>query len=210
MPAEPKLYHIVHIDRLSSIVTDNYLWCDAKIGQCESSGTTISMNSIKQRRLTNALSSHPDLCVGDCVPFYFCPRSVMLYVISQANHPELTYQGGQDPIVHLEADLQQTISWAKKHNQRWAFTHSNAGAVYFEDWCDLGQMDKIDWEAVQAKDWRQHKEGKQAEFLIEQQFPWKLVSRIGVRSPQVSRQTLSAIEAGVHQPPIDIKPEWYY
>ena len=77
-------------------------------------------------------------------------------------------------------------------------------------WCDLGQMDKIDWEAVQAKDWRQHKEGKQAEFLIEQQFPWKLVSRIGVRSPQVSRQTLSAIEAGVHQPPIDIKPEWYY
>ena len=87
MPAEPKIYHIVHIDRLASIVADNYLWCDAKIGQCESSGTTIGMNSIKQRRLTNALSSHPDLCVGDCVPFYFCPRSVMLYVISQANHP---------------------------------------------------------------------------------------------------------------------------
>ena len=210
MPAEPKIYHIVHIDRLASIVADNYLWCDAKIGQCESSGTTIGMNSIKQRRLTNALRSHPDLCVGDCVPFYFCPRSVMLYVISQANHPELTYHGGQDPIVHLEAELRRTVDWAEEHQQRWAFTLSNAGASYFEDRCGWAHLSEINWEAVQTRDWRRHKDGKQAEFLIEQQFPWKLVSRIGVRSPQVSRQTLSAIEAGVHQPPIDIKPEWYY
>jgi hypothetical protein len=44
-------------------------------------GTTIGMDSIKQRRLTKSLNSHPDLRVGDCVPFYFCPRSVMLYNI---------------------------------------------------------------------------------------------------------------------------------
>ncbi|MBE7527723.1 MAG: DUF4433 domain-containing protein [Burkholderiales bacterium] len=31
---------------------------------------------IKQRRLTSCLNSYPDLRVGDCVPFYFCPRSV--------------------------------------------------------------------------------------------------------------------------------------
>ncbi len=210
VPAEPKIYHIVHVDRLSSIVADDCLWCDAEIVQRESSGTTIGMNSIKQRRLTNALSSHPDLCVGDCVPFYFCPRSVMLYVISQANHPELTYHGGQDPIVHLEAELWRTIDWAEEHKQRWAFTLSNAGASYFEDRCDLTHLSEIDWEAVQTRDWQQHKDGKQAEFLIEQRFPWKLVSRIGVRSLQVYQQTLSAIEAGVHQPRIDIKPEWYY
>ena len=152
VPAEPKIYHIVHVDRLSSIVADDCLWCDAEIVQRESSDTTIGMNSIKQRRLTNALSSHPDLCVGDCVPFYFCPRSVMLYVISQANHPELTYHGGQDSIVHLEAELRRTIDWAEKHKQRWAFTLSNAGASYFEDRCDLTHLSEIDWEAVQTRD----------------------------------------------------------
>ena len=31
MPAEPKIYHIVHVDRLPSIVKDGYLWCDAKM-----------------------------------------------------------------------------------------------------------------------------------------------------------------------------------
>ena len=28
-PANPKVYHIVHVDRLSSIVADDFLWSDA-------------------------------------------------------------------------------------------------------------------------------------------------------------------------------------
>lgn len=30
-PAQPKIYHIVHVDRLPSIISDEYLWCDAEI-----------------------------------------------------------------------------------------------------------------------------------------------------------------------------------
>ena len=127
--------------------------CDAEIVRCPLPGTTIGMNSIKQRRLTNALNSRPGLCVGDCVPFYFCPRSVMLYVIYQANHSKLSYRGGQEPIVHLEADLHQAVAWAEEHEQRWAFTLGNAGASYFEDRCDLAQLDEIDWNTVQAGKW---------------------------------------------------------
>ncbi len=102
VPPQPKIYHIVHLDRLKSIIADNYLWCDAEILKRQPPGTTIGMNNIKQHRLKKLLSSHPDLCVGDCVPFYFCPRSVMLYVIYRANDPALTYRGEQDPIVHLD------------------------------------------------------------------------------------------------------------
>ena len=107
IPAEPKIYHIVHVDRLPSIIADGWLWCDAEIVRRSPPGTTIGMNGIKQRRLNElTLTSHPDLHVGDCVPFYFCPRSIMLYLIHRANDPELVYRGGQGPIVHLEADLQ--------------------------------------------------------------------------------------------------------
>ncbi len=77
----------------------------------------------------------------------------MLYVIHKRNHPELPYHGGQKPIVHLEADLHETVAWADRNGSRWAFTLSNAGANYFEDHCALAQLDKIDWDAVQAKDW---------------------------------------------------------
>lgn len=153
-PAAPKIYHIVHVDRLPSIIADGVLWCDAEIVRRAPPGTTIGMNKIKQRRLTELhLSSHPGLLVGGCVPFYFCPRSIMLYLIHMANDPELTYRGGQRPIVHLEADLNRAVAWADMNERRWAFTLSNAGSYYFEDRCELAQLDEINWPAVRTNRW---------------------------------------------------------
>lgn len=211
VPAQPKLYHIAHVDRLPSIVADECLWCDREVVRRAPPGTTIGMNSIKQRRLDELrLASHPDLFVGDCVPFYFCPRSVMLHLIYQGNHPELGYRGGQGPIVHFEADLQAVVAWADAQRRRWAFTLSNAGARYFEDRSDLGQLGEIDWSAVRAMDWRQCKDGKQAEFLLEQSFPWHLVERIGVQSGTTYTAAVNALPAHGHRPPVEVRPEWYY
>lgn len=110
VPPEPKIYHIAHVDRLASIIADGFLWSDAEAQSRSSAGTKIGLNSIKRRRLHELkLQSHPDLYVGNCVPFYFCPRSVMLYLIHRGDEPELTYKGGQEPIIHLEADLRTTI-----------------------------------------------------------------------------------------------------
>lgn len=143
-PAEPKIYHIVHVDRLASIVADGGLWSDAFLQARARPGTTIGMGTIKQRRLTTPVECRPGLNVGDCVPFYFCTRSVMLYKIHMANDPELVYRGGQGPIVHLEGDLHDTVDWAEQQERQWAFTLSNAGSSYFEDRCDLVQLDEID------------------------------------------------------------------
>ena len=211
MPASPKIYHIVHVDRLASIIASGGLLCDAEIVQANAAGTTIGMNSIKQRRLNELrLASHRDLYVGACVPFYFCPRSVMLYLIHKANHTELTYHGGQGPIVHLEADLRQTVAWAEQNSLRWAFTLSNAGSSYFEDRSDLGQLHEIDWNAVQSISWADKKEGKQAEFLVEQSCPWGLVERIGIHSQPITQQVYAALNSATHKPRVEIRPEWYY
>ena len=209
-PAKPKIYHIVHVDRLASIVSDNCLWSDAEILGHSRPGTTIGMSDIKRRRLTNALSSGAGLRVGDCVPFYFCPRSVMLFVIHMANHPSLDYRGGQGPIVHLQADLNDAVVWAGENQRRWAFTLSNAGSYYFQDYCDLAQLTKIDWNAVRARQWRDCREEKQAEFLLERSFPWTLVERIGVHSDRVGQQVHDAIRGADHQPPVERERSWYY
>jgi len=41
VPARPKLYHIVHVNRLASIVADGCLWCDAEVLRRTSPGTGI-------------------------------------------------------------------------------------------------------------------------------------------------------------------------
>ncbi len=209
-PAAPRIYHIVHVDRLAPIIADGALWCDAEVKRRRSPGTTIGMSEVKRRRLGNPLPSYPDLHVGDCVPFYFCPRSVMLYVIHKANHPELQYRGGQGPIVHLEVDLHEAVDWADRHGRRWVFTLSNAGSSYFEDRCCLGRLTDLDWRAIEATEWVRCKEQKQAEFLVEESFPWRLIQRVCVHSLSAQRLACKAVAAADHRPPVEVESEWYY
>lgn len=210
VPAQPKIYHILHLDRLASVIQHGLL-SDAEVLAQGMAGTTIGMRNIKQRRLQElSLQSHPDLYVGQCVPFYFCPRSIMLYLIYQANHPELNYKGGQIPIVHLQADLHTTVQWAREQRQRWAFTLSNAGSYYFEDHADLAQLDKLNWGAIHAQQWQNCKEPKQAEFLLEREFPWHLVEAIGVYSQTQYQQVANIIQAAAHNPSLQIQTAWYY
>lgn len=211
IPANPKLFHIIHVDRLASVIAAGGLLCDAQIVSNGAMGTTIGMGSIKQRRLQElTLTAYPDLNVGQCVPFYFCPRSIMLYLIYQANSPDLDYKGGQGPIVHLQADLNAVVAWANQQQRRWAFTLSNAGSYYFEDRNDLAKLNELDWRAIQTNQWQRYKDGKQAEFLVEQDFPWHLFEAIGVHSKLLYQQVMSALQTTPHRPAVTIKPEWYY
>jgi hypothetical protein len=211
-PTAPKIYHIAHADKLPFIITDGCLWCDAVISHRNDLGTTIGMGGIKDRRLSLPVDCHSADHVGDYVPFYFCSRSVMLYVIHRATHEELSYRGGQEPIVHLEADLHDVVTWADGVGRRWAFSLANAGAVYAQFRCCLDQLDRSDWRAVDANDWRasEVKERKQAEFLVHQSFPWELVSRIGVRSMSIRTRVAEALALAQHKPKIEIRPGWYY
>lgn len=121
-PARPKLYHITHVDNLRAIVAHGGLLSDADMIARGGPAQAIGMTGIKRRRVEDLeVDCHPGTKVGDYVPFYFCPRSVMLFVIQRANHPELTYRGGQGPIVHLQADLHAVVGWVEASGGRWAF-----------------------------------------------------------------------------------------
>ena len=53
---------------------------------------------------------------------------------------------------------------------------------------------------------------KQAEFLVEKSFPWKLVRRIGVCSQRAHDRACDAANAAAatHRPRIEIVTKWYY
>ena len=215
-PAHPKIYHIVHVDCLASIVADGGLDCDTVMVGRQNTGPKIGMEDIKQRRRGLPIDCRPGLCVGECVPFYFCPRSVMLYLLHCGNHPSLAYFDGQVPIVHLVGDLRSVVDWAETNRRQWAFTLSNAGARYFEDRCELAQLSEINWDAVHTNQWSGPgistlvKEGKQAEFLLERSFPWHLVERIGVLGQETAQRVANAIRSASHRPQVEIRREWYY
>jgi len=211
-PASPKLYHITHVDNLPSIVADGELLSDAAMMARGGPTQAIGMSGIKQRRVEELeVSCHPGTNVGDYVPFYFCPRSVMLYVIHCANHPELTYRGGQVPIVHLEVDLHNVVRWAEENGRRWAFSLSNAGAYYTELRSQLDELDQLDWQAISATDFRDPdvKERKQAEFLVHGNFPLIPIERIGVKTQAIGTRVMQAL-GGRYRAQIEVLPRWYF
>jgi len=150
--------------------------------------------------------------VGDFVPFYFCPRSIMLYVIHRGNDPNLSYRGGQDSIVHLQASLSTVVQWAMRRGQKWAISLSNAGATYTEFRSTITDFGSLNWSAIAATDFRDPsiKEGKQAEFLLHGSFPWQLVSHVGVHSDPVAIQAMTALATAAHRPPVTVERSWYY
>jgi ssDNA thymidine ADP-ribosyltransferase, DarT len=209
-PEQPKLYHIIHVDRLPSTLADGHLYCDSRMSRRSDRGTMIGMSSIKTRRLTSELATWPGLCVGDCVPFYFCSRSIMLFLIDRANHPELSYRGGQELIVHLQFDMNRVVEWAENSKRRWAFTLSNAGSKYAEVRCNLYELDEVNWDAVSAHQWAGCKEEKQAEFLVENSVPWELVEEVGAINQNIARHTAQVVQIHAHRPLVQVRRNWYY
>lgn len=212
VPGDIRIYHITHLDNLTSILTEGGLWSDAAMIARGGPSAPIGMRRIKERRMNLSVKCHLPDRVGEYVPFYFCPRSIMLYLIHCANHPELTYRGGQEAILHFEADLHEVVAWAEGEERRWAFSLSNAGAYYAEFRSEASQLGEVDWEAVAATDFRDPdiKEGKQAEFLVREFFPWQLVRRIGVKSESIRKRVLYALSGSAHQPLVEIRRDWYY
>ena len=213
-PENPVIYHIVHIDRLQSILNSGYLWSDKIVSQHQYYGTIIGMQKIKNNRLNRTIDGiYSDLHVGECVPFYFCPRSVMLYMIYKKNHYELEYAGGQESIVHLRADLYTTVEWAEKNNLRWAFSSSNASSAYASFSSNLSQINHLNWDAINACYWaeRSIKDQKQAEFLIENKFNCNLIDYIGVHNQDILKQAKILLnEASYCNIEVNIRRDWYY
>ena len=94
IPANPKIYHITHIDNLPKIVSAGCIWSDRQRlnqgFQCE----VVGMPTIKNRRLSEIeVTCVPGSKVGDYVPFYLCPRSVMLFIFYKKNHPDIYWEG---------------------------------------------------------------------------------------------------------------------
>jgi hypothetical protein len=144
--------------------------------------------------------------LGDYVPFNFCSRSVMLYVISKGHQD---YTGGQEAIIHLVSDVQTAIDSGRP----WAYTDRHAElrhALYF---ASTEHLHMIDWEVMPLPFWAgdtDTKEKRQAEFLVHDWFPWECFFRVGVHNPQIAKSVREILASAVHQPAVVVEPGWYY
>lgn len=203
VPEDPWIYHITHVTNLSGMLADGGLWSDAGQRARRPESVNIGYRHIKDRRMRRPVTAGGGGMLGEYVPFYFCPRSVMLYVISRGSSD---YGGREREIVHLVSRMSIAIRGA-----RWAFSDRHAEVGHAEHFDDRADLDRIQWPAVNAHYWQACKEEKQAEFLIKDFFPWDRVLGIGVRDAEIREQVNTLLASGAGRAPaVELHPSWYY
>jgi ssDNA thymidine ADP-ribosyltransferase, DarT len=150
--------------------------------------------------------------IHDYVPFYFGPRSPMLYQLYTGWVSG--YNEGQSPLIYLVS----TVQAVDKAGLSWVFSDGH-GIAHFTSWFDdLADLTNVDWDAVYTRVWRDtvddmdRQRRKQAEFLVHEFCPWEVIQGIGVISTPVQARVeaiLRRFDAGKHRV-VHIRGEWYY
>lgn len=206
------IYHLTQIANLPTIIQEGCLWCETETIRRGLRPTNIGYEHIKERRRKWTVEVSEGGVLGDYVPFYFGPRSPMLYTISRGNVPG--YTQGQNEILHLVANAEKI----SRDGLSFTFTDGHAVVELSRFFADLADFDKIDWEVMRSRYWNDTLQDpdrcrrRQAEFLIYLNLPWNYIQEIGVRLVTIERQVIQILDQmGVnHQPRVIVRPEWYY
>jgi ssDNA thymidine ADP-ribosyltransferase, DarT len=206
------IYHITHVTSLVSIFQRGGLLCDRSCNDGNVQTQQIGYAHIKQRRMARIVPLPPNGTLGDYVPFYFAPRSPMLYTIERRNTPD--YQEGQGRIVHLVSSIEAVR--VAQPPIRWLFTDGHADMEYSDFFSSVNDLEKVDWPLMTARFWNDtsgdgdRKRRRQAEFLVHRFFPWTLIQAIGVIDQGMADETEQVLRAAAHRPEVLIERSWYY
>ncbi len=204
------IYHITSIANLPNILNDGGLWSDQIVMQRSLAHVSIAHQHIKERRAQKRVPCAPGGCVADYVPFYFAPRSPMLYVINRGGVEG--YREGQRPILHLVS----TVEAVQSAKLLFTFTDGHAVMDISRFFTDMNDLAVIDWNLMRSRYWADTLEDgdrerrRQAEFLVYQFFPFALVQTIGVINLAMAQQVNELIESLAVRPRIQVTPAWYY
>ncbi len=208
-----KIFHITHIDNLenilksSGIYAKNHLPCNVK---------SIANEDVQEKRTAVLIPNLLKHNLHDYVPFYFAPRSPMLYVNSI---------GG---ILNAEpqAEIIYIVTYVQKITGHLPFIFSDRHPVvkiaqWYTDLCDLH---KIKWDRFfqnplmgeYAKywkgtaEWPDRSEIRQAEFLVYKKLPWEFVRGLATMNTVVKDQVEAILKKFNLETTVIVKPEWYY
>lgn len=197
------IYHITDLANLPGILAARGLQSDKVMSAKDYSN--VGYSHIKQRRLTEiVVPCCGNAFVGEFVPFYYCPRSPMLFTVNKGSTGRPA--GCQSTIVHLVSNVDYGMSLGRD----WAISDGNAGAYHTSFMDEKDALDSLDWTSIKSDQWSGKTHQKMAEFLVKDFFPWEGILGIGCMDSRAEAQVKKVLEGEAHVPRVAVKPSWYY
>ena len=204
------IYHITNINNLASILKSGGLVAYNTLQQTKIHYTNIAHQNIQYRRAITKVPCSAGGTLHDYAPFYFAPRSPMLYTIHKGN--VTGYAQGQNSVIHLVSTAQAVQS----QGLAFAFTDGHGIISYTQFSDNLNNLGIVDWEIMKARYWsdtdddNDRKRRRQAEFLVHQFCPWTLITEIGVINNTIRAEVIQILQISKQQTPVKVYPSWYF
>ena len=209
-PVPTLIYHITHVDNLAGILAAGGLGC--KAGMANAQHVDVSHYDLQERRRRREVTCAPGGNLHDYVPFYFAPRSPMLYALYRGN--VAGYEGGQTPLVYLVSSVQEVAS----RGLPFVFTDGHPIMAFSKFYAEIEALDRIAWEVMAGTYWNDTKEFpnrkqlRQAEFLVHQTFSWETIEFLAVRSSTTKTQVERILGTAPQRfaKPVRLMQGWYF
>lgn len=199
-PRDPLLYHITHLDNLPAIVRQGGLWAKGHLPE-GAQQTDLADSKIQDRRHAFPVPGANGRCLHDYVPFYFCPKSPMLF-----RRKDL-----QREIVYLVTRPSLCVA----QGLEWVFTDSHAVTMLARFTRNLSDLERLDWDAIRSDFWggeanQEIRRRKQAEWLVFRFVPLAAIVELAAMVPETTDRVSNCLQAaGI---PVSCKTmrSWYF
>lgn len=196
---------MTHIKNLPSIFENKGLAAYSEIATKNTLYQDIANSDIQIRRSGTHVPLPPGGDLHDYVPFYFAPRSPMLYSV-------INNGVNQRDIVYFVTDT------LRIHQSGFPYLFTDGHAIMFltEFYARLDDLDKIDWSVMKELYWADTKEDpdkkwrRQAEFLVHQQVPMDLFTGLAVIDEETKEKVEALLQHHHIDKPVGIRKNFYY
>jgi hypothetical protein len=208
--AHTVVLHMTSMANLPNIVAEQTLYCDRTMQANGQLQVEIGDLGVKEFRRSRKLEIGPKPSPDYYVPFYFAPRSPMLYKIHMGSVP--SYKQGQGTIVYLATTMQAVATLRIP----WLLTDGNCAVRMSKVYDQAEHLDKVDWAIMRERYWNDTLEDpdrmrrRMAEFLVHDQLPFGAIKHVVAMTTQVAELTQAVLESGPHRPSISVNRNWYY
>lgn len=197
-------FRITHIDNIPHIVRNGIVKADSPLR--DDNYVSIGDRQVIRVRTEMAVD---DRRISDYIPFYFGPRSPMLYVIQHG------YNGVQrvEPwnIVYCVIRLDDVVN----NNIDCVFTNGHALSkitTFFPKECLIGIDDIVKYDDVYSSQWDIEtdidlKRRKEAELLIKNDLPPQFIKGFVVYNEEVKRKMMMM---GIDENKVVVAPGYYF
>ncbi|WP_432560417.1 type II toxin-antitoxin system toxin DNA ADP-ribosyl transferase DarT [Granulicoccus sp. GXG6511] len=203
---------MTRIERLFNIVRDGLL-PQSECRRRSIAGVEIGYPHLKDRRSKTVVPCHPGGTLSDYVPFYFAPRSPMLFAISSGQlGPEAAHT---ERIIYLVSSIQNL----RTHGLSVVVSDRHPAmsfAKFTTNDVDLDRDDFVDWPLMGQRYWNStpeepdRKERRQAECLVHPHVPWPLFDAVVTKTDEIAIAVHAVLASVDAHTAVAVRRDWYF